>query len=84
MFVHVANGLESVFHLGYFSKITVGIPVIYLEHGAGLPVCRRLVIEFSKEVVGIGRIRDQDGAVLAGAAADDYVGTSATIHCTRR
>ena len=51
-----ADRLEGVVDLGDVSKIAVGVPVIYLQHGAGLPVRRRMEVEFAVEHMRIRRI----------------------------
>ena len=51
--VHVAHGLEGMGNLLYVSKIAVGIPVVDLEDAAGFPVCGGLIVELSKQVMGV-------------------------------
>ena len=40
-------------NLLYVSKIAVGIPVVDLEDAAGFPVCGGLIVELSKQVMGV-------------------------------
>ena len=54
--VHVPYGLEGVVHLRDLAEVAVGVPVIDLEHGAGLPVCGRAEVEFAVEHMRIRSI----------------------------
>ena len=78
--VHVAHRLVGVRNLLDFTQIAVGVPLVDGEHGAGLPVRRGLIVQLAEQVMGVRRVRDQHGAVLAGAAGDDNVGTGVAFH----
>ena len=80
--VHVADRLVGVRNLFNFADVAVGVPVIDFEHGAGFPVGRRFVVQLAEKAVRVGRIGDQDGAVLGGAARDNDIGTGISVYGT--
>ena len=73
LLVHVAHGLEGVGDLVDVAEVLPAVPVMHLEHGAGLPVRGGVIVQFAEEVMRVRRIGDQGGAVLAGALGDDDI-----------
>ena len=61
--VHIAHGLVGLRNLFNFSQIPVCVPVVHLQHAAGLPLGGGLVIKLPIEGMGIGGIRDQHRTV---------------------
>ena len=73
LLVHVAHGLEGMGDLVDVAEEFPAVPVIHLEQRAGLPVRGGVIVQFAEQVVGVRRIGNQGGAVLAGALGDDDV-----------
>ena len=73
LFVHIAHSLPGMGHLFNLSEILSAVPVIDLEQGTRLPVCGGMIVQFAEQVMGVRRVRNEGGTVLAGALGDDDV-----------